>query len=208
MKSLEDVYITHHADRRRQGYVLLGEERGGLLKKWIGTGKNILDIGCRDGSLAAYYREGNTILGLDVDSNALSHAEKTGMSTKQVDLNGEWGVSQKYDCVVMAEVLEHLYYPDIVVKKAAQVLTERGMVVGSVPNAFSIKNRVRLFFLRKKGTPLSDPTHINHFTVRELTQILKTHFKEVEIVGIGRYAMLSRMFPQWFAFDLMFRGKN
>jgi len=207
--SLESIYRSHHATRRSEGFALLKEERGAFLSKHIGTGKNIIDIGCRDGALTCTYSEGNTVLGLDIDSLALSRAQDSlGIETKCIDLNGPWDVEDtSFDVVVAAEVVEHLYYPDTVFQKAAQVLTADGQLLGTVPNAFSLAHRARYLLKRKKGTPLSDPTHINHFTVSELEDLLLGQFKEVTIVGIGRLGWIARAFPQAFAFDLAFAAK-
>ncbi len=202
---LENIYADHHASRRGAGFVLLGDERGAFLRTNIGAGKKVLDIGCRDGALTKLYREGNDVTGLDIDSDALGRAHKLGIETRQVDLNGEWGVPQRdFDVVVAAEVIEHLYYPDSVIAKAAAALKDDGILLGTVPNAFSLKNRLRLLFLKKQRTPLADPTHINHFTVQELESVLQKHFAQVQIVGAGAAGPLARYAPQWFAFDLMF----
>jgi len=80
--------------------------------------------------------------------------------------------------------------------------------VCSVPNAFSLKNRIRLLFGLKKNTPLSDPTHINHFTYAELESLLRAHFSNVEVYGIGRHKMLARVWPGMMAFNFVFVAKK
>ena len=176
---IEGVYRHHHRTRRGEGFVMLGEERGNFLKKHIGIGKNVLDIGCRDGALTAWYREGNDVWGVDVDRVALARAEeKLGIQTSHSDLNGPWEEIPRgyFDAVVAAELLEHLYYPEVVLEKIAAVLKPGGILVGSIPHAFSIQNRLRLALGTKRGTPLSDPTHINHFWWREFKTLLEKEF--------------------------------
>lgn len=208
--SLEHVYRSHHTERRGEGFVLFGDERSAFLKKVVGTGKRVLDIGCRDGALTKSFIEGNTVAGLDIDSEALARAHaRLNLETRQVDLNGPWGLEpHSVDAVVAAEVIEHLYHPAIVIEKVVGVLAPGGIFAGSVPNAFSLKNRLRLFMKRKKGTPLEDPTHINHFTIAELQALLEKKFEKVEIVGFGRYRLLARWFPQTFAFGLLFYAER
>jgi len=210
MKSLEHIYHTHHETNRGEGFVLLGDERGKFLAENIGTGKNVLDIGCRDGALTRSYANGNTVLGLDIDSAALAKArEKLWVETKQVDLNGDWGVpAETFDVVVAAEVVEHLYYPGVVLDKIVAALKPGGILLGTVPNAFSLKNRLRYLRKQKRYTPLSDPTHINHFTVTELEVLLGAQFAECEVGGFGKYRRLAARFPQTFAFDLWFTAKK
>lgn len=208
--SLEQIYASHHTARRGDGFVLLGDERGGFISSRIGTGKKVLDIGCRDGALTNYFAEGNEVLGVDIDSAALKRAQdRLGIHTMQIDLNGTWDLPlANFDAVVAAEVVEHLYYPETVFEKVASVLVPGGVFVGTVPNAFSLAHRARYLLKRKNGTPLMDPTHINHFVVSELKDLLAIHFENVEIVGLGRLDSLARMFPQAFAYDLAFSARK
>lgn len=208
--SLETMYRTHHAKRRGDGFVLLGDERGSFLRETVGKGNHILDIGCRDGALTKYFKEGNTVLGADIDSDALARAKQDiGIDTMHLDLNGEWPFEKNsFDAVVAAEVIEHLYYPEMVIEKIARVLKPKGILAGTVPNPYSLMNRFRYVLKQKRGTPLADPTHINHFTVQELHSILSKHFEKVEIRGLGRLGWLAHMFPQAFAFDLCFVAKK
>ena len=204
--SQSDIYKYHHSTNRERGFSILKDERGRLLEDLIGEGKAVLDIGCRDGALTKYFVPGNTVLGVDIDDVALAEAAKLGIETKKVDLNGDWSElsGRKFDVVVAGEVLEHLYYPDQVSKKAAMLLNPGGLFVGSVPNAFSLKNRLRYLMGTKRYTPLSDPTHINHFHADELKKLLQKSFSKVEIMGLGRYGRLSKLSPGLFGFDLFF----
>jgi 2-polyprenyl-3-methyl-5-hydroxy-6-metoxy-1,4-benzoquinol methylase len=205
--TLSKIYDTHHTSKKRAGFSVLEEVRGKLLSSLVGTGKRVLDLGCRDGTLTKHFVKGNTVMGVDVDQNSLIVArEQLGIETLWMDLNGNWselnGIS--FDVVVAGEVLEHLYFPETVIQKVVEKLHRPGVFIGSVPNAFSLKNRLRYMAGRKRHTPLADPTHINHFSVRELTVFLEKHFDTVEIMGLGRYVWLARHAPSLFAFDLFF----
>jgi len=184
------------------------EERGGFIRSRVRDGSKVLDIGCRDGGLTAeYVGKAGSVCGLDIDAGALEIAKKLGIETIQVDLNGPWNIEPRsFDHVVAAEVVEHLYYPDEVFRKIAEVLKPGGTVLGTVPNAFSLRNRARYLMASKQHTPLMDPTHINHFTVRELTGLLEARFTDVRVIGAGRLGKLAERFPQEFAFDLFFEA--
>lgn len=207
---LGEIYKEHHNTSRKEGFSSLEKERGELLNKIIGSGKDVLDIGCRDGVLTKYFLDNNKILGVDIDDGALKRAkENLGIETIVVDLNSDWQElgEHKFDAVVAGEVLEHLYFPEKVIEKVKEHLKERGVFVGSVPNAFNLKNRVRYLFGRKKNTPLEDPTHINHFSCNELKSLLQKYFSKVEIIGLGRFKLFSKLMPNWFAFHLFFKVK-
>src|SRR3989338_7280023 len=170
MNIQSDIYKYHHTFEREGGFSVLKDERGKLLKNLIKTGKSVLDIGCRDGALTKYFTEGNKVLGVDIDDQALKEAERLNIETQKV----------------------------------TGFLNSYGTFVGSVPNAFSLKNRFRFLFGKKKYTSLNDPTHINHFHVNELREILQKHFSKVKILGLGKFKVLSRIAPGFFAFDLFF----
>lgn len=215
---IEQIYRRHHEARRREGFLTLGEERGSFLKERVGTGKNVLDIGCRDGALTAWYREGNDVLGVDVDRVALAHAEQTlGIRTLHADLNGPWDELPKnspaggFDVVVAAEIIEHLYYPEVVLEKIALVLKPGGMLVGSIPHAFSMQNRLRLALGTKKDTPLQDPTHINHFWWREFKRLLEKEFviKEIKPILSKKFSWIPiRAAQMSFAHSLLFSARK
>ncbi len=207
--SLEQVYSGHHLQRRGRGFVLLGQVRGAFLAKAVGSGKRILDIGCRDGALTSFFVPGNRVLGLDIDADALEIARsQLGIDVRQVDLNGDWGVEPgSFDAAVAAEVLEHLYYPATVLQKLHDSLKPGGILAGTVPHAFSWQSRLRLLVGRKRGTPLEDPTHINHFTFEEFRTLLQHRFGDVrfEFIVSPRLRWLARLVgPQRVAYGLMF----
>jgi 2-polyprenyl-3-methyl-5-hydroxy-6-metoxy-1,4-benzoquinol methylase len=212
---IQNIYEAHHRDSRDKGFSIMENERGDFFRNALGENKNILDLGCRNGVLTAHFVKGNSVTGADIDIASLQEAkEKLNINTIHVNLLGDWAQlyqndqPKKYDAIVMGEVLEHLYFPEKIIQKVAQHLYDGGVFVGSVPNAFSLKNRVRLFLGRKAGTSLSDPTHINHFTYIELENMFKKYFKEVELSGLGRYKRLSKLFPKIFAFDIVWICKK
>lgn len=209
--SLQKMYEKHHITARNSGFSIMKSERGEFLKNHLGVGKSILDLGCRDGALTSFFASGNKVVGVDIDQISLKKAkDMLGIETLSFDVQSDWSGlrGQKFDAVVAGEFLEHVYYPDMVTKKVFDILNNDGVFMGSVPNAFSLKNRLKYLFAIKKYTPMSDPTHINHFSSHELYFMLNKYFKNVKIVGMGRLGICARMFPQWFAFDLCFIAKK
>jgi 2-polyprenyl-3-methyl-5-hydroxy-6-metoxy-1,4-benzoquinol methylase len=205
-ESISKIYETHHKTRRQAGFSILKDERGNLIKDIVGSGKKVLDVGCRDGALTHYFCVGNDVLGVDIDTVALEKARELGIRVQVLDLNGPWRElgEEKFDVVVAGEVLEHLYNPQEIIEKVSGRLVDGGIFVGSVPNAFSLINRLRYLFGHKKNTPLSDPTHINQFHAHELEQLLRRHFRSVRIKGLSRFPTLSNLSPNLFGFDLFF----
>lgn len=210
MSHTKDLYEKHHAASRGEGFSILKDERGACFSGLIGKGKKVLDIGCRDGALTKAFLEGNTVLGVDIDENALMRAAELGITTRTMDLMGDWHEleGQTFDVIVAGELLEHLFYPETIVAKVREHLAQGGQFIGSVPNAFSLKNRLRYASGSRRHTPLADPTHINQFSVKELESMLREYFPQVDIKGLGRYQKLASLSPNWFAFDLVFVART
>ncbi len=216
---LESTYAAHHAGRARYGFGYRMAERGPQFAAWIGTGKRVLDLGCRDGSLTQHYAAGNDVTGVDIDRQALVLAEqKLGLATVWLDLSrGQLPFAEgSFDVVVAGELLEHLSYPALVVSEIRRVLVSGGMFVGSVPNSFHW--RARLAFLR--GRSLEDPTHLHLFSLSALRELLRG-FVEVELLpigGIGGRVLpripprlsgpIVRAWPRLLANDFLFRASR
>lgn len=209
-ESLEQIYREHHTTRRGEFFLVNGDVRGEYLRTHIGKGKKVLDIGCRDGALTGFYSEGNTVTGIDIDSEALARAkERFGIETIHADLNGAWPVTGGFDAVVACEIIEHLYYPEQVLQKINDQLVHSGILVGSIPHAFSLQSRLRLMLARKQGTALQDPTHINHFWGPEFKKLIEqAGFVDVEMVDIvsNKFTLLSKLFPYLFAHSFVFKA--
>lgn len=211
MDNLQKMYEGHHAGHRDQGFSILKEARGPRFSNLIGKGKRVLDIGCRDGALTSFFVADNMVTGADIDSVALARARKNiGIETVELDLYSDWSAlsGRAFDVVVAGEVLEHLFFPEKILGRICDHLEHGGSFVGSVPNAFSMKNRLRLLFAKKDHTPLHDPTHVNHFAAKELRELLSRYFFDVEIFGLGKHAFLAKTFPNLLAFDLIFMAKG
>ena len=79
-----------------------------------------------------------------------------------------------------------------------RVLRPGGRFVGSVPNAFKLKNRIT--FLRGRWFE-ADPTHLRQFSPASLEALLAQRFTSVRIrPTVGRYA---RYWPRMLANDLV-----
>ena len=215
MGSIAKIYEKHNLEKRGRDFLILGEERKELLRKYIkGENLKICDIGSRDGALSGEFVKNNEFWAVDFDKEALDFmANKYKVKTIYQDLNFDnWSLPDNYfDVVIFSEVLEHVYYPERVLKKISKIIKQdSGILLGTVPNAFSLKNRLRLFFGVKKGTPLEDPTHINHFLYSELLAILKKDFKDVEVIPMiqKKYKFLSNISPSLFSFMLFFKAKK
>ena len=185
LERLNKTYAEHH--QRRQDFVFGADDRAGLIARLVGgPGLHVLDLGCRTGALTQHYAEGNSLVGLDVDRNALEHASaRLAIETVWADAEDELPFSdESFDVVVAGELLEHLADPRAAVAHVRRVLKPGGRFVGSVPNAFRLKNRLNFAAGRH---PEPDAEHLQLFTPTALAALLGD-FDDVTIrFAVGRY---------------------
>jgi len=206
MSRLEKTYHAHHAGGNRLDFTFGGRERIALLAGWIGAGRHLLDLGCRDGTLTANFLDGNSTIGADIDGGALrrGRSERRLMDAVQLDMTDPLPFTGgAFDTVCGGEILEHQPFPEWLVDEVARVLTPGGWFIGSVPNAYRLKNRLRFLL----GRPFDiDPTHLRFFSRDSLMSLLENHFTDIEIrAAIGRFTMIH---PELFANSLVWRCRK
>jgi len=170
LEELSRRYGEHHRDRSLD-FVYGGGERAELFRRYVGgPGRRVLDVGCRYGALTQAYLDGNQVVGVDVDQSALEEAARRGIETRWADAEQPLPFEDEtFDVVVAGELLEHVRDPEALVGEARRVLRPGGTLVGSVPNGFRLKNRLRFLAGRE---PEQDPTHLHLFSRRRLLELL------------------------------------
>lgn len=211
--ALEDLYSKHHQRKGRYGYLFCHGARSPFLKEWIGVGKKVLDLGCRDGMLTESFSQGNEVIGVDIDQTALKLCEKRlGIQTEWVDLNNEWLWEEgSFDCVVACEILEHLFFMDKFLKSVAKTLKKGGTFIGSVPNAFRMRNRWKFLFGYEYE---NDQTHVRQFNHEKLSSVLGQYFDKIEIIPVEGKILpflrvssgTPRVLGRLFARDFLWKG--
>jgi SAM-dependent methyltransferase len=202
LQELSERYGEHHRLRRGRAFVFGGEERARLFRELVGgPDKRVLDLGCRYGALTQAYLEGNHVTGVDVDREALAEAAKLGVETHWADLDERFPFGgDAFDVVVAGELLEHVRDPAHILAEARRVLRSGGLLVGSVPNAYRLKNRLRFVLGRP---PESDPTHLHMFSSSDVRTLLR-EFDDVELRLIS--SRFLRLHAGLFANDIVFAG--
>ena len=183
-----------------------GPERAALFRRYVGgPGRRVLDLGCRYGALTRAYAAGNDVVGVDVDRDALEQAAALGIETRWADVEERLPFDDaSFDVVVAGELLEHLRDPAAVVAEVARILRPGGMLVGSVPNFYRLKNRFQ-FLLGRTPDFFDDPTHLHFFSPAELRSLL-AGFADVELNFVA--GRLTRVHPRLFGNDVVFSGRK
>ena len=203
LEEIEQAYRRHHNESRGEDFVFCEPERSALFRDWIGSGKRVLDLGCRYGALTKAYVDGNEVVGVDVDRLALDEAAELGIETRWADV--EQGVpfeDEAFDVVVAGELLEHVREPAALVTEVRRVLRPGGTFVGSVPNGFRLKNRLR--FLAGRW-PETDPTHLHLFSPDDLRALL-AGFEDPRLHFVS--SRFLRLHPRLAANIVVFAGRK
>ncbi|MBI4506133.1 MAG: methyltransferase domain-containing protein [Chloroflexi bacterium] len=143
--------------------------------------RTFLDVGCGYGELGAYLKEGGTgrfVCGVELDPERARSARDRLDLVVVADLDVLPALPQRpggFDCVVFADVLEHLKRPEAALRAAAEVLAPGGAVVISLPNARHWHLLAQLVVdgeWRYVDSGILDRTHLRFFTLRSLQRFI------------------------------------
>ena len=148
-------------------------------------GPRVLDIGSGPGLIARRLAtvDGKQVVCVDFDAEALADAQAGGVQeTYYVDLGApDWFAplaGRRFDVVVLADVLEHLYSPAALLEaiRDNDLLADDGHLVVSIPNAAheSVLAELMTGHFRYTTTGLLDSTHIRWFTLDSLSTLLES----------------------------------
>lgn len=164
--------------------------------------KNILDVGCGDGSIAKHLiARGYNVYGIDASQSGINIASEThpdrfflqDITSKQLPPALQ---SIPFDTVISTEVIEHIYAPRDFLAFCKQVLLEHqreGVLIISTPYHGYLKNVVLALtgHLDKHFTALWDGGHIKFWSRKTLTMLLEEqNFRVVDFMGAGRVPWL------------------
>jgi 2-polyprenyl-3-methyl-5-hydroxy-6-metoxy-1,4-benzoquinol methylase len=148
---------------------------------WIAnTGTpQILDVGCAcgDTGVALKNEKNCELFAFEYDKDSIETAQKTNAYKEihQIDLNLFETESfpqyfEKFDYIILGDVLEHLYSPQKTLEKLKSYLKKDGYFLISLPNLShaSIKSNLLLNDFTYTEVGLLDKTHIRFFTHKSI----------------------------------------
>ncbi len=102
------------------------------------TASRVLDIGCGAGALGAELKRRGPVevVGVEADACAAERARQVLDRVHQGDIEGLdllYGPGS-FDCIVLADILEHLRDPWSLLKHLVPLLRARGRLIASIPN--------------------------------------------------------------------------
>jgi len=139
------------------------------------TAKCVLSVGCAAGlTEAELVKRGIKVVGIELNPKAAAIARQRGLiilegDVSEIDISAS---SEYYDCLIYADILEHLPDPVAVLKRHVKHLKPNGIVYISIPNFRHYSVFWQLFVrghIQYKDAGILDRTHLR-ITTRKMVQ--------------------------------------
>ena len=156
--------------------------RNDLLRFIPFNAKKVLDVGCSTGQLGLDIKQltNAEVIGIElskemaevaaqrIDKVIVGDIEKIECKEKLKD--------SKFDIIILADVLEHLKDPWLVLKTIKDYLEPQGQIIASIPNIRHINTIFNLVFkgywpYRERG--IHDKTHLRFFTKKNILELFE-----------------------------------
>lgn len=147
-----------------------------IIQKTVKPNTFVLDIGCGSGALGQQLKlKGCTVHGIDHCKQALKIAKERLDKAFYLDLEQDDLPQNKYDVIIIADVLEHIKNPKTLLRRAQDCLAEDAELIISIPNVANWNVRLNLllgrFNYRDEG--IMDKTHIKFYTLRTAKELIR-----------------------------------
>lgn len=168
-----------NTENRESAYTTLRPDILALIPK---TAAAVLDVGCSNGALARSIKRHLphcAVTGIEMDPEFFREASHYLDRTVQGDLNNlNWQSAlgdSRFDCVIFADVLEHLVDPSRSLEQARRFLSPGGCIVLSLPNVRHLSSLVSIFVwgrFPRRDRGIFDRTHLRWFTIADSFALL------------------------------------
>ena len=149
------------------------------LIKYIPDKSRVLDIGCSNGFQGKYLRKKKNciVYGIDISPQAIKKAQQNLDKAEVMDISKDKFPfsKEKFDVIVFSDILEHLAWPEKILKKLKKYLKKDGLIVAAIPNVANLKIRLRLLLGKWDYQELGilDKTHLRFFTQKTTRQLFE-----------------------------------
>ncbi|MEO0532742.1 MAG: class I SAM-dependent methyltransferase [Cyanobacteria bacterium P01_A01_bin.123] len=163
--------------------------------------KKILHVGCTDHPFFEInLLEGNLLhqkvasidtqklVGIDVAGDDVYRMQSLNYDVRLVNAESMASDlrSERFDIVLLADVIEHIQNPGIVIRESMQLLEQDGKIIISVPNAFGIIRFLKSFFRYEQV----HPDHICYYSFATLETLADR--MGLEVIEINWYQFEAR----------------
>lgn len=203
MKQAQELYIAKSPE-------YFGHIREDVIELIPSGVKKVLDVGCGSGATGSAIgtRTGAEVTGIELDKTAANEAEKrlhrvlTGSLEDMPDSTFPAGY---FDCIVCADVLEHMVDPWQALNRLRGWLGKDGVLIASIPSIRHITVVLRILFDRweycEEGGIL-DKTHLRFFTLYTMRRMFADCGYEIQSVRTNASRTLKFKIANLLSFGL------
>lgn len=182
--------------------------------------RNVLSVGCDWGATEAkLVQRGVKVVGVPIDSIIAESAKSRGIEVLPSDFERtkESLINKKFDCLLVADVLQHLPEPGKILTEYTKHLDQKGYAIITVPNFNYIKYFCTAVKNRKasKDGKIFDKTQIHFTTSKMVSRWIKQSGLEIVEVKykikdrFGRLAKISlRLLNGYLAPEILFVARK
>ncbi len=172
----------------------------------------ILEVGCGSGSFGVILKDrfkDAELVGIENNLKAAKLARGVFDQVWEGDVNEvvRQNSDQKFDLVVFNDILEHLIDPWTCLLLTKKLLTDKGIVMASIPNIRFWPVLSDLLFQgdwRYRDAGVMDNSHLRFFTKKSIQRLfLESGFHIVTIEGINKTRKPS---IRWKVLNILFAG--
>lgn len=195
---------------------LQSDHVGVRILRLVGERRRVLEIGAGPGSITRLLQEHGKCLvtAIELDADAIECLSQFCEHVYQCDLNqAGWTeivvVEGKFQVVVAADVLEHLYDPLMTLRGMKSVLTDDGCIVISLPHIGhqSVLASIAAGNFEYHDWGLLDRTHIRFFGINSMQQLMEdAGLKIVSAEFLVRAPEQTEFARDWAAIDSELRA--
>ena len=152
--------------------------------------KRILDVGCAGGKFGELLKNKNPgleVTGIEIHPEAARQASKvldrviTGNIEELMDIDISDGY---FDCIIYADVLEHLRNPWSVINAYRRFLRTGGYIVCSIPNVRFYKVIINLIkgIWEYAEDGIMDRSHLRFFTLKSIRELIELNGFKIQTI--------------------------
>ncbi|MFC5284375.1 class I SAM-dependent methyltransferase [Pedobacter alpinus] len=189
--------ITHFnnlyaLNKEQKLYLTVHSKRFEIILNWLRNKdlKTALDIGPSFLSELLYpkFQHHLYLMGFDSENSLGGHLvsntiiKKTNFIAQDLNFLDTHKITEKFDLIICAEVLEHLYTsPNKLFRNLFSLINKEGYLIIQTPNAVALRKRLLMVFGKNPfeipRENLENPGHYREYTLKELkTMALKSGF--------------------------------
>ncbi len=112
--------------------------------------ETIIDIGCGYGTVTEHLvKRGFRVVGVEINDEAIEQLKSKGFEVLKRDVNQPLNIDEKFDIVLLLDILEHVFDPLNLLLEARKICKDDGYIIAIIPLYFDILDRIKILFTGK-----------------------------------------------------------